>query len=119
MQQPPSILGESRIMRATVAIIGLLALGGCAGEVPSLEQPSMYLSMADSGAKLDPVAAASMISLYRQNNGLGGVVVDPGLMQLAEPQSKVMASRNKLDHDVAAPLAKRLNASGYPAKIAV
>jgi uncharacterized protein YkwD len=108
------------MMRGAVAILGLLVLGGCAGDVgPSSEQPSMYLSMADSGAKLDPVAAASMISLYRQNNGLGGVVVDPGLMQLAESQSKVMASRNKLDHDVAAPLAKRLNASGYPAKIAV
>jgi uncharacterized protein YkwD len=108
------------MMRGAVAILGLLVLGGCAGDVaPSSEQPSMYLSMADSGAKLDPVAAASMISLYRQNNGLGGVVVDPGLMQLAESQSKVMASRNKLDHDVMAPLAKRLNASGYPAKIAV
>ena len=30
-----------------------------------------------------------------------------------------MASRNKLDHDVTAPLAKRLNASGYPATLAV
>ncbi len=30
-----------------------------------------------------------------------------------------MASRNKLDHDVKAPLAKRLNASGYPATEAV
>jgi uncharacterized protein YkwD len=108
------------MMRGAVAILGLLVLGGCAGDVaPYSEQPSMYLSMADSGAKLDPVAAASMISLYRQNNGLGGVDVDPGLMQLAESQSKVMASRNKLDHDVTAPLAKRLNASGYPAKIAV
>src|SRR3982075_4549533 len=100
MQQPPSILGESRIMRAAVAIIGLLALGGCAGEVPTLEQPSMYLSMANAGAKLDSEAAASMISLYRQNNGLGGVVVDPELMKLAESQSQAMAGRNKLDHHV-------------------
>ena len=44
----------------------------------------MYLSMANGGAKLDPQAAASMISLYRQNNGLGAVAVDPALMQLAE-----------------------------------
>jgi cysteine-rich secretory family protein len=109
-----------RMMRGAVAILGLLVLGGCAGDVgPSTEQPSMYLSMAESGAKLDPAAAASMISLYRQNNGLGGVVVDPGLMQLAESQSKAMAGRNKIDHDVTAPLAKRLNASGYPATVAV
>jgi uncharacterized protein YkwD len=106
-------------MRAVVAIIVLLALAGCAAEAPVPEQPTMYLSMANGGAKLDPVAAASMISLYRQNNSLGPVTVDPDLMKLAEQQSQVMASRNKLDHDVKAPLAKRLNASGYPATVAV
>jgi uncharacterized protein YkwD len=75
--------------------------------------------MANGGAKLDPQAAASMISLYRQNNGLGAVVVDPELMKLAEAQSEAMASHNKLDHDVKAPLARRLNAAGYPATLAV
>jgi uncharacterized protein YkwD len=119
MQQLPLILGELRIMRAMVAIIGLLALGGCASDAPMIEQPSMYVSMADPGARLDAQAAASMISLYRQNNSVGGVVVDPELMKLAEQQSQAMASRNKLDHDVKAPLAKRLNASGYPATLAV
>jgi uncharacterized protein YkwD len=106
-------------MRMAVAIIVLLALGGCAADAPVVEQPTMYLSMANGGAKLDPAAAASMISLYRQNNSLGPVTVDPDLMKLAEQQSQVMASRNKLDHDVKAPLAKRLNASGYPATVAV
>jgi uncharacterized protein YkwD len=105
--------------RAIIAIIGLLALAGCAGEAPLPEQPTMYLSMADAGARLDPDAAASMISLYRQNNGLGGVTVDPALMKLAEAQSQAMASHNKLDHDVKAPLAKRLNTAGYPANLAV
>ena len=106
-------------MRAAVAIIGLLALGGCAGDVATIEQPSMYASMASPGAKLDSQAAVSMISLYRQNNGLGAVVVDPELVKLAETQSQAMASQNKLDHDVKAPLAKRLNGSGYPATLAV
>jgi uncharacterized protein YkwD len=118
MQQPPFIWGF-RIMRAAVAIILLLALGGCSGEVPAPDQPTMYLNMANGGARLDPQAAASMISLYRQNNGLGGVAVDSDLMKLAESQSQAMASRNKLDHDVKAPLTKRLNASGYPATLAV
>ena len=60
-----------------------------------------------------------MISLYRQNNGLGAVVVDPELMKVAETQSQAMASRNKLDHDVKAPLPKRLQAAGYPSTLAV
>src|SRR5260221_13239691 len=108
------------MIRVAVAILGFLLLGGCAGDIaPSTEQPTMYLSMANGGAKLDPVAAASMISLYRQNNGLGTVVVDPALMTLAENQSTAMAKRNKLDHDVAAPLAKRPNTSGYPPAPAV
>jgi Cysteine-rich secretory protein family len=110
--------GEPRIMRALAAIIGLLALGGCAGDVP-LEQPSMYFNMAEPGAKLDAQSAATMISLYRKNNGLGAVVVDPELMKAAETQSRAMASRNKLDHDVKAPLPKRLQAAGYPATLAV
>ena len=117
MQQLPAGSGES-MTRAIIAILGLLALAGCAEEVP-VEQPTMYSNMADGGAKLDPQAAASMISLYRQNNGLGAVVVDPELMKIAETQSQAMASRNKLDHDVKAPLPKRLTAAGYPATLAV
>ena len=79
----------------------------------------MYVDMATAGARLDPIVAASMISQYRQNNGLGKVVVDPDLVKLAEAQSMAMAGRNKLDHDVKGPLAKRLSGSGYPAKSAV
>ena len=75
--------------------------------------------MANGGAVLDPQAAASMISQYRQNNGLGRVVVDPDLMKVAESQSMAMAARNKLDHDVKGPLGKRLNGAGYPATSAV
>ena len=105
-------------IRAIVAIGGLLVLGGCMADTQP-EQPSMYLSMANGSATLDPQAAASIISLYRQNNGLGAVIVDPDLMKLADQQSEAMAGRNKLDHDVKGPLAKRLNAGGYPATVAV
>jgi uncharacterized protein YkwD len=106
-------------MRAAVAIAGFLLLGGCMADTKAPDQPTMYLSMANAGATLDPQAAASIISLYRQNNGLGAVAVDPDLMKLAEAQSQAMASRNKLDHDVKTPLEKRLGASGYPTKLAV
>jgi Cysteine-rich secretory protein family len=106
------------MMRALIVMIGLLGLAGCASDAP-VEQPSMYASMADPGARLDAPAAATMISLYRKNNGIGAVVVDPELMRIAEAQSQAMASRNKLDHDVKAPLPKRLQAAGYPTTLAV
>jgi uncharacterized protein YkwD len=107
------------VKRATIAIIGLLLLAGCAGDVKLPEQPSMYVDMSKPGAALDTAAAAIMISQYRQNNGLGTVVVDPELTRLAEQQSQAMAARNKMDHDVKGPLEKRLKASGYPATLAV
>jgi hypothetical protein len=114
----PPALGEFRIMRAAAALLVTLLLAGCASEAP-LVTPAMYVDMAEPGAKLDPLAAVSMISQYRQNNGLGGVEVDPALIALAEQQSQAMASANKMDHDVRAPLAKRLNGAGYPATLAV
>jgi uncharacterized protein YkwD len=105
-------------MRAAAALFLTLLLAGCAAEAP-VQEPSMYANMAAPGARLDPVAAAAMISQYRKNNGLGTVQVDPELVRLAETQSQAMASQNKLDHDVKAPLAKRLSGSGYPANVAV
>src|SRR3954452_9266902 len=104
-------------MRAAAILVTFL-LGGCASETVT-EQPAMYVNMADGSARLDAQAAASMISQYRQNNALGSVEIDAELMKLAQAQSLAMASQNKLDHDVRAPLAKRLTASGYPATVAV
>jgi uncharacterized protein YkwD len=105
-------------IRAAAAIFVTLLLGGCASQAP-VETPAMYVNMAEPGAKLDAATAASMISQYRQNNGLGPVEVDPALMSLAEAQAQVMASKNRLDHDVRAPLPQRLTAAGYPATTAV
>ncbi len=101
------------------AMMGVLALGGCMMDQKSTEQPAFYVSMASADARLDPVVAASMISGYRQNNGLGGLVIDPDLMKAAEAQSQAMAARNKLDHNVAGALDKRIKASGFNAAKAV
>jgi hypothetical protein len=118
MQQQPLIWGWN-LMRGFAAVLITLLLAGCMTDAPVAETPAMYVSMTDPGAKIDPVAAASMISQYRQNNGLGAVAVDPDLVRLAEAQSAAMAAQNKLDHDVRAPLAKRLSTGGYPATVAV
>jgi uncharacterized protein YkwD len=106
--------------RVAGAILALTMLSGCgADRDASTEQPAFYVSMANASAKLDPNVAASMISGYRQNNGLGAVAVDPLLMKAAEAQSNAMASRNKLDHNVAGALDKRIKASGFDATKAV
>jgi uncharacterized protein YkwD len=105
----------------TLALCGLGAgLIGCMTDsyTPS-GQPSFYRSMAMSEAELDAAAAASMISGYRRNNGLGAVALDPQLMRMAEAQARAMASKNHLDHNAAGEFSERLRRSGYDAKFAV
>lgn len=95
-------------------------LTACAADRdPPPADPTFYRSMASAGAHLDAPTAASMISGYRRNNGLGEVAVDPALMQLAEAQARAMAARDKLDHNVLRAFPERLQASGYDAKLAV
>lgn len=106
------------MLRSFVAIMTLLALAGCGvNEVPK-EEPSFYRNLAQPGARLDAVAAASMISGYRTNNGLDAVTLDPELTRLAEAQAAIMAKRDKLDHAAGKPFVVRLKASGYDAKLA-
>jgi uncharacterized protein YkwD len=92
-------------------------LPACGGNV-SIEEPSFYRNLTEQGAQLDAATAASMISGYRANNGLGAVSVDPELMKLAEAQAQAMASRDKLDHNAVRGFNDRLKAQGYRAKSA-
>lgn len=109
------------MLRFGLGLLGALALAGCGTQdrEPPPGQPAFYQSMANANAQLDSNVAASMISGYRQNNGLGAVVIDPTLTQAAKIQSEAMAKRNKLDHDVAGSLPKRIKTSGYDARLAV
>ncbi|MDR3464966.1 MAG: CAP domain-containing protein [Xanthobacteraceae bacterium] len=111
------------MLRAALAVVisaAVFGMGGCTGDREVVqEEPAFYQSMANGGAKLDAATAASMISGYRQNNGLGAVEVDPVLMRAAEAQAQAMAARNKMDHEVAGTLPKRLKAAGYDARAAV
>jgi hypothetical protein len=116
----PVIRGVGSVaVRRVIAIAGLMVLGGCAADRAPPEQPAFYISMAQPGAHLDSAVAASMISGYRTNNGLGAVEVDPVLTQAAEAQAAAMAQRNKLDHNVVGELGQRIKRSGYDAKLAV
>ena len=107
------------MQRFGFGLLGLLLLAGCGGGGDPPGQPAFYISMAQPGAQLDGNVAASMISGYRQNNGLGAVSVDPQLSRIAREQAEAMARRNKLDHDVIGGLNKRIKSSGFDAVVAV
>jgi uncharacterized protein YkwD len=108
----------SRPARAVSLCEMSFGLLGCSDDKPT-DQPSFYKSMATADAKVDAKAAASMISGYRRNNGLGMVTLDDKLMRMAEEQARAMASKNKFEHDAAGPFAQRVKRSGYDAKVAV
>jgi uncharacterized protein YkwD len=102
---------------AALALACTVAACGSFDRAPTLSQPSFYRDLA-AGGELDPAGAAAMISNYRTNNGLGPVTLDPALMEMAKEQARAMASRNKLDHDVAGAFAVRIKRSGFDAAAA-
>jgi Cysteine-rich secretory protein family len=112
----------ARLLRLPgILAIAALALNACAwlGDPdPPPAQPSFYRNLAAPGAALDALAAASMISGYRQNNGLPPVTLDPVLMSMAQDQARVMAARNVLNHSAGRSFQERLRASGFDAKVA-
>src|SRR5918912_94698 len=61
------------------------------------QEPSLYRSLAAPNTELDAGAAQSIISGYRQNNGLAAVELDIVLMQVAQEHARMMAARDKLD----------------------
>jgi uncharacterized protein YkwD len=97
-----------------------IALAGCllSDRDPPSGQPSFYRSLAQPGAEIDSAAAQSMISGYRQNNGLSAVTIDPILTRMAQEQARIMASRDKLDHSAGKPFVERIRTSGFDAKVA-
>lgn len=108
-----------RAFAGLAAAFALLGLAACAAErEPPPADPTFYRNLAQGG-QLDPDAAASMISGYRANNGLGAVTLDPALMRLAEEHARTMAQRDKVDHKVGRAFTSRLVSAGFDSKIAV
>ena len=99
----------------------IAALSGCGESAapPSSGQPTFYQDLAQADGAVDSAAAASMISGYRSNNGLGPVVVDADLMRLAGEQARAMAARDKMDGDVGRPFHERMRKAGVGGSVAV
>ena len=100
-------------------VICSITLAACAGSATPPAEPSFYQDLAKPDAVIDAAAAASMISGYRSNNGLGPVTVDPELMRFASDQAHAMAAHDKMDHDAARPFADRIRAAGLGSSVAV
>ena len=102
-----------------ITLLGLTAFTGCVGEVAPPAQPSFYISMADEGASVDAAAAASMISGYRGNNGLGAIAVDSELMRMAMDRARAMAAKDKIERAAGREFTGRLTNAGFDSKAAV
>ena len=108
------------VARIVGGILLATAVAGCflSDRDPPPGQPTFYRSLAQPGVELDTAAAQSMISGYRQNNGLSAVAIDPILTHMAQEQARVMAARDKLDHSAGRPFQDRIKTSGFDARIA-
>jgi uncharacterized protein YkwD len=95
-------------------------LAACAADQPTTsEPPSFYVSLVAVRAELDAKAAASMISGYRRNHGLGPVTLDRELMRLAQAQARTMAARNEVGHNVGVSFTERIRNSSVKARAVV
>jgi uncharacterized protein YkwD len=104
-----------------LAAIGL-SLGGCADTTPAPQasaQPSFYRSLANSGASIDPAAARDMISIYRTNNNLPVLSIDPALQRAAKARAEEMVKAGSASPDSAAKLKARLASEGVVSGVAV
>jgi uncharacterized protein YkwD len=101
------------------AVMTIAALGGCTSSEPPAGEPTFYQNLAQPDVTVDAAAAASMISGYRSNNGLGAVTVDPELMRMASEQARAMAAHDKMDHDIGRPFQERIRNSPFAGAVAV
>ncbi len=111
---------ESRRLSLLICAAALAAtLAGCSKDAPPPAEPTFYQDLSKPDTAIDPAAAASMISGYRSNNGLGPVSVDPELMRMAGEQARAMAAHDKMDHDIGRPFQDRIRNSPFSGTVAV
>ena len=105
--------------RLLVLLACSLVLAGCLPDRGSV--PPYYKDLARVDAVVDAASAQQMISSYRQNNGLGGLTIDPVLMRAARQQAEAMAQANNVraSLDPQNRLAARLSAAGETQTYAV
>jgi uncharacterized protein YkwD len=92
----------------------LTFLAGCATPAPA-PVPTVspiYVSLADSGTRLDAASARDLINGYRRNKSLGSVSLDATLMETAANQANAMAAGGDVSKGVRTDVSARLAAAG-------
>jgi uncharacterized protein YkwD len=111
--------GSTALLICCAAALGITALAACSNNTVPPAEPTFYQDLSKPDTTLDAAAAASMISGYRSNNGLGAVTVDPELMRMAGEQARAMAAHDKMDHDIGRPFQDRIRNSPFAGTVAV
>ena len=105
----------SSTARLTFAALTALLLVACQSE-RFQGPPPFYQDMASADGLVDATTAAQMISQYRSNNGLPGVVPDPQLTAIAKSQADAMAAAGSVNASLQPnqQLATRMASIGEP-----
>ena len=82
-----------------------LAVSGCVG-VGGSSQPVTPI-------RVDAAGTARLVSAYRAESGLGPVTISSSLMQAAAGQARAMGERDRIGHNVAGSLPRRVTEAGY------
>ncbi|WP_165690914.1 CAP domain-containing protein [Consotaella salsifontis] len=93
-----------RRARTLLALASAALLSGCLGVTD--QKPT-------SEVAFDRQAALAKVNDFRRQNGLGAVSYDKRLQAAAERQAAMMASADKMDHNVAGKLPGRIESFGY------
>ncbi|WP_334176477.1 CAP domain-containing protein [Pseudoxanthobacter sp.] len=120
------IPGRRRLPASVVPLVlagtlAALALASCSEPPRPPSRPTFYDYLGVPGATVDAAMAASMISGYRANHGLGPVTVDPELSRIAGEEAAYIAGRNSIEGALAGErmTKARLARAGYAATTAV
>ncbi len=101
-----------RIFARLSALALTAALAGCSSSPSGFSlsgEPGFYKKLNATAAQVDVVAARDMISIYRANQGLARLTVDPALQKAAEEQALAMARADTMSHEVGGTLMSRLD----------
>ena len=110
MTLPPAFPIRRRLAVAALLAAASILQAACSSAPVPDAGPALPATL----VKLDPASEVSRrISAYRETHHLPPVVLDEGLIRIAQAQADAMAGANHLSHEVAGTLDHRLDAAHH------